>query len=91
MPKAPILDRTVFYDRLRDRSIRLLDWNLVNTNLGQMVEFRNMARFYGGQTRLTQIDETDMSFDRLLPFDEDSFFATFLTGGQQLPSDFNTL
>lgn len=35
---APILSRTALFDTLRDGSLRRLDWNLVNTSLGAMLE-----------------------------------------------------
>lgn len=90
MPKSPVLDRTIFYDTLNDGTLRLLEWNLVNTTLGQMIEPRNLSSVGIGASRVVQIDEKDLvNFNRILPFDEDQFFATFLTGGQQLPRDYN--
>lgn len=86
MPRAPILDRELFYDTLRDGSIRLLDWCLVNTSLGAMVEPRQLGL---GRDRSTNIDAKDASFSRLTPLDEDKFVSLFNTGGQQVPIDYS--
>lgn len=88
MPKAPILSRECFYDRLRDGSFRDLDWNLVNTSLGAMLEPRQLSIGHRNG-RLPNVDAKDASFNRRTEFDEDRFFTTFNHAGYQLPVDFN--
>ena len=90
MPKAPVLDRTAFYDTLKDGTIRFLDWNLINTKLGQMIEPAPLSIYSFGATRIVQIDERDASITRLLPFNEDQFYRTFFVGGPTYCRDINT-
>lgn len=84
MPRAPILSRDCFYQKLRDGTYRDLDWNLVNTSLGAMVE----ARSIGGYTGEQVLDLRDLSFNDRREFDENKFFRYHGTGGNQLPVDF---
>lgn len=86
MPKTPILSRDLLYDTLRDGSIRLLDWCLVNTSLGGMVEPRQL-NFNGGS--VGTIDALDASYTRLTPMKDDQLNALLGTSGRQLPVDFN--
>lgn len=88
MPKAPVLSRELFFDRLPDGTYRDLDWALVNTSLGAMVE--PVCLSYAGLNRITQIDQRDMSFTSRRELDEDQMFSLLGTAGQQLPADFNT-
>jgi len=89
MPKAPILDREMFYDTLRNTgTLRLLDWQLVNTEVGAMLEPRPLSFAEIGADQ-AQIDLTDMSVNRISPSDEDTFFSVYLGGGQQLPRDYS--
>jgi hypothetical protein len=83
--KAPILSRELLFDTLRDGSKRLLDWNLVNTELGAMLEPRNVLP---AMAPMTAIDAYDASFTRFVEFDEDLLVATFNVSGRQLPMDF---
>lgn len=88
MPKAPILNREAFYDRLSDGTFRDLDWNLVNTSLGAMVEPRQVVLVDGG--KVAQRDLKDASFNSRREFDEDKLFSLMGTAGHQLPVDYNT-
>ena len=45
--KAPIQSRTLLLQRLRDGSLMLLDYNLVSTSLGLMLEPRTVNRSSG--------------------------------------------
>ena len=85
MPKSPVLYRESFYDTLRDGTIRMIDWNLVDTELGACVEPRGILM----NGPINQIDVVDASANRLTQFDEDTFGETFGSGGQQLPIDFD--
>ena len=87
MPKAPILNRELFYTRLRDGSYRDLDWQLVNTSLGAMVEPRQIVGI--DRQKVVQRDVYDSSFTRRTEFNEDQFFSLMGTAGQQVPVDFN--
>lgn len=88
MPKAPILSRECFFDRLSDGTYRDLDWNLVNTSLGAMVEPRAIRLIDPG--KVAQLDWRDVSFTSRREMDEDQFFSVMGTAGQQVPADFNT-
>lgn len=87
MPKSPILSREVFYDKRRDGSFVHLDFCLVNTSLGAMIESRNVSLV---TSPFVQLDLDDISFNRLVPMDETTFYSTFNIGGTQLPADANT-
>lgn len=86
MPKAPILSREGFFTTLRDGSIRDLDWNLVNTNLGAMMEPRQLS-IVGSP--VTDVDPNDYSYTRRVQLDENTLPETLGTAGPQLPYDFN--
>lgn len=86
MPKGPVLSRELFYDKLRDGTFRDLDWALVNTTLGAMLEPRSIATV-GSPVR--QVDALDVSFTRRTQMDETVMFRTFGTAGPLVPVDFN--
>lgn len=89
MPKAPILARTAFYDVLGyDKSVRLLDWNAVETSLGPMVEPRSFEGGYG-TVKVTDMDVYDSSFTRISQIDETTFANQYGTGGRQLLVDYS--
>ena len=90
MPKVPILSREAFYDRLRDGTYIDLDWNLVNTSLGAMVEPRRLSEVVTAASPIVQADAADVSFDRRTEIDGDRFFSLMGTGGNQSLVDFNT-
>lgn len=87
MPKAPILSRECYYDVRRDGSIIDLDWNLVNTSLGAMVEPAMQSAI---MSPVVQLDLDDISFTRRVQMDETVMFATLGTAGIQIPADYNT-
>ena len=88
MPKRPILDRTVFYDTLNDGTLRTLDFCLVNTSLGAMVESRSIAAV-PSNGKVTQVDAVDASFNRITQMDENDFYKLTGVNGRQLLQDFN--
>lgn len=85
--KDPITSRDVFYDTLRDGSLFFLDWCLVDTPLGAMVEPRQIMGT--NPEGVTNTSLYDSSFSRVSQFDEDTFYSTFGTGGRQLPADYS--
>jgi hypothetical protein len=88
MPKTPILSRELFYDKLGDGSHRMLDWALVDTALGAMIESRSGMLGYGmGPT--TNLDLVDYGYNRVTYIDEGKFSMRFNTGGGQFPKDVN--
>lgn len=44
MPKAPITARTLYWERLSDGTLHPIDWSLVTTSLGVMVEPKSLLR-----------------------------------------------
>lgn len=86
MPKGPVRSREHFYTRLRDGSFLSLDWNVVDTTLGAMVEPRQLM--YGNR-KITQVDVTEISFNKVSEIDGNQFWRLYGTGGNQLPVDFN--
>lgn len=84
MPRAPILNRQGFYTKLRGGTYRDLDWNLVNTSLGAMVEPRQLVAVLPGKlTDKDRFDGDDFNDRRELSVDE--FYRYHGTGGQQIP------
>ena len=86
MPKTPIVNRTAFYEVLRDGTVRDLEWNLVQTTLGAMVEPRTLLL---STANLQAQDPYDSGITerRLNP----GVGLFEFTGGQQWPATFNTL
>jgi len=82
MPSAPILTRTLLWERLSDGSIHLLDWNLVNTSLGVMVEPRVLLRDSGA---IKDEDLFESGYTDMMVLQSDSFFATYWFSGSQWP------
>jgi hypothetical protein len=89
MPKTPILNREQFYDVLGDGTFRTLDWCLVSTELGAMIESRPTCMMGFGLGPTTNVDMIDMSFNKVSYMDEGKFFATFNTGGYAFPKSVN--
>lgn len=88
MPRSPILSREIFYDVLNDGSFRELDFALVNTSLGAMIESRSIASV-PASGKITQVDAVDASFNRITQMDEDLFYRLFGHSGRQVLQDFN--
>lgn len=86
MPRVPILNRQCFYRRLPDGTFRDLDWNLVNTSLGAMIEPRQIRVFDGG--KVVNADVYDASFNDRREFNEDKLFSHLGISGTQLPVDY---
>ena len=85
MPRAPILNREGYYKTLRDGTQVPLDWNLVNTPLGAMLEQR---QFGPCTSPLLDVDAVDAGFTREVEYDENVLQFQFSTGGSRLPTDY---
>lgn len=66
-------------------SLRLLDWALVNTELGAMIEPRALNRVNELGNKILDQKRTDLDFSKFSILDEGVFFSLTLCGGQQLP------
>jgi hypothetical protein len=89
MPKTPILSREQFYDVLGDGTFRTLDWCLVSTELGAMIESRPSCMMGFGINPMTNVDMIDFSFNKVSYFDEGKFFDKFNTSGYAFPKSLN--
>ena len=93
MPKTPILQRTAYLETLKDGSVRMLDWNAVETELGTMVEPRqnhlDTQLPMAGNVGFAAVDVYDMSFTRIIGTDSNTFYTQYGTDGQQVPIDFS--
>ena len=87
MPKTPILDREGFFTVIPGGSIKDLDWNLVNTEVGACVEPRQIAMI-DAATKVTQVDFVDASFTRRTQIDANKFYSLLGTDGPQIPGDY---
>lgn len=47
MPSAPIIARTLLWERLSDGTLHIFDWCVVTTSLGDMIEPRVLTRQTG--------------------------------------------
>lgn len=88
MPRVPILSREGYYKTLTDGTRVPLDWNLVNTSLGAMLEQRQVVGFCSSP--LAAVDAKDASFTREVEYDENVLQFQFSTGGAAVPRDFST-
>ena len=88
MPKEPIIERVALFQRLRDNTLRQLDWNIVETSLGKMLEPR--AFFRADSDDIKNVDVYDANYTSIRILDAGAFANEFQTDGIQFPSDFNT-
>lgn len=87
MPKAPINSRTVYYTIRRDGTIRFTDWNLVDTNLGAMVE---PAMCNEVVQPIIDMDLDEISFNRMELLDEVLQASVLGTAGNQVCVNYNS-
>lgn len=86
--KAPILSRTALYERLRDGSLRHLEFNVVETSLGTMLEPRTLIRANGA---MVNEDPYDSSFSNIRIIDGAEVAQLVPMGlSSQWPKNFNT-
>jgi|LAHU01.1.fsa_nt_gb hypothetical protein len=88
MPRSPIINREIFYDTNKDGSIRFLDFALVNTELGAMVEM--LSKVTGLGDSIAAVDLIDAGATRVSPMDEDQFYSRMGTYGHQFPPDYSS-
>ena len=87
MPKGSIKARRAFFTKVRT-GYKLIDWYAVDTSLGAMVEPRPVLELAGG--KVVDIDAQENAVSSFTYFNEDKFFTQYLTGGNQVPVDYNT-
>ena len=87
MPKAPVTTRTLVWERLEDGTIHLLDWCLVNTSLGMMVESRCITKQTGDIRDEDLFDSsfTDMAVIPPAPSGNYAFDQVAFYNGAQWP------
>ena len=90
MPRMPIQARRGFYYKPNRNIAAVLpfDWNLVDTELGPMVEPRLLLRYIEG--KVLDQDYVDQAFDSMTTMDDNGtgFYTAYGTAGQVLPGDF---
>jgi len=86
--QLPITSRTMLFERLRDGTFRHLDFNLVNTSLGAMIEPRTLIRANGA---MRNEDVYESAFTDWLVLDGATIGQFGLTACNQWPRVFNTL
>jgi hypothetical protein len=89
---APIRSRTMLLMQLRDGTLRHLDWNLVTTTLGRMLEPRTLIKATGA---MKNEDPYDSGFTDVLVLTEADAVQVGvrggLGGGDCWPRVFNSL
>jgi hypothetical protein len=89
MPKSPIIERDLCFEKLGDGTIELLDFCPVQVEgFGVMVEPRQL-NMSNGTNHLQNIDVFDASYTRIREFPKDKFVSEYNTGGRQLPKDYS--
>lgn len=87
--KEPILSRTLLFDLLKDKKTMIrLDWNLVDTVLGGMLEPRSMSGINAAES-IQNFDVFDAGFTSFRSQNEDTMQSIFSTGGILFPRDYN--
>ena len=89
MARTPINQRRgFFYSPNRNTTTRIdLQWNVVDTDLGVMVEPRQYPLGLDG--KITQIDLLDIAADSEWEIDPTTFYQQYNTDGQQYMYDFS--
>ena len=87
MPRAPITNRQRYFEKLRDGSYRDLEFNLVNTELGAMIEPVSICRVQEGNVQ--NVDAVDASFDGRTEIRRAEILNMFGTSGLQSPTDYS--
>ena len=73
MPRLPILSREAFYTPLPNGGgFRMLDFHLVNTSLGAMIETAPLAKVDG---KIPAVDVYDAAFTKISEFNGDQVYA----------------
>lgn len=91
--KEPLLGRTLLFGsiggrkRVIGKTLYQLDWNLVDTALGLMLEPRSLS--FHNPDDIRHSDTFDEGFTSTVEIDENVMQATFNTGGNLFFRDFN--
>ena len=84
---TPIIERVRLYDTRRG-DIRFLDWNLVQTRLGAMIEPRALSEVpVEDGVNITNFDEENNAITAMREINEDKFFSIYNHSGKQITSD----
>jgi len=83
MPKPPIHARTLLWETLEDGTIHILDWNLVTTSLGTMVEARTINRSSIGDTQ--NEDLVDSGYTSIQKMSSQDLYRLYGFVGSQWP------
>ena len=91
MARTPILARRSFMVPINRNlgNVRIFQWNVVDTELGVMVEPHQFAHTGGVDGTITQMDALDMSYDSLTMLEVGTFNSNYGTDGPQGMIDFN--
>lgn len=85
MPKAPITSRTLLWERLSDSTIHVLDWCVVTTSLGTMVEPRVLTRQSGAMQNEDLFDSSYSDLQALTAVPTGNYALDQLTISSQWP------
>jgi len=86
MLSTPIIERVRLYDTRRG-DIRFLDWNLVQTRLGAMMEPRALSEVpVEDGVNMPQYDEENNFITAMRELNEDKLYSIYLHSGNQMPS-----
>lgn len=83
MPRSPIISREALFMQLPDGTLFQLDWNLVDTSVGGMLEMRSF-NVLGDEG--SEVDRRDASYSRITVIDEHKMPEYFGTHGALIPS-----
>lgn len=87
MLSTPIIERVRLYDTRRG-DIRFLDWNLVQTSLGAMIEPRALSEVpVEDGVDMANYDEENNFITAMRELNEDKFYSIYNHSGKQITSD----
>ncbi len=87
MLSTPIIERVRLYDTRRG-DIRFLDWNLVQTRLGAMIEPRALSEIpVEDGVNIADYDEENNFITAMRELNEDKLFSIYNHSGRQITAD----
>ncbi|HEX7767271.1 MAG TPA: hypothetical protein VF443_11190 [Nitrospira sp.] len=84
---VPILSRTTFYTPQASGTLRHLEWNLVQTTLGGMIEPRTLYR-PGENVKLDDVHDSDFTDIKVLSKVDAGFYSSTPLFSNQWPKQF---